>query len=482
MAPKRAARKRAKKEECIINSLPSELIEQVFLSLPRLQVRCGAPTACPLLYPPILPKRVVCIGEPYPSDAILFDETWSPSTCAVPVIGPDDLICGSCNGLLCLYTPTSVIKIANLATGECLHIWLSTITKEYKIIHFLQERDSHTRVRCNVIQVYTLGDEKWKDVVTPEALSLNCVKKSGAIIVDGAMYWLNEDGRTNWQHVVMSFDLAKESFAWIQLPAVDFKEFALGDRKYWISEIDGNVCVSTAQCLHRMLIFKMQIWKLNENADQRWSQKYSIQISSLFARGLHFVHGDKILIQDRDSNLYSYEVPGMNFEIESSKMVKLLSLYPRENDDIHFYVCVKSVVPLDVFAKAAIVRRPRQGGWKLKKWKAWEHEFSRIEKLWTNIHEIELDVLERAQSAGMRAKEVLQHLPDEIIRQRKNNQIDEILKNLPDCPDERPRPIRRLNWVEKIRSFQMLKPRMDVLDNMVTVSDQAIKDIRRTLE
>ncbi|CAN6191985.1 unnamed protein product [Urochloa humidicola] len=74
---------------------------------------------------------------------------------------------------------------------------------------------------------------------------------------------------SDWQHVVMSFDLGKESFARIQLPEVDLDDWALSigdDRHYWITEIDGMV-------------------------DLRWNQKYIIHLLSPFARGLHFVHG-----------------------------------------------------------------------------------------------------------------------------------------------------------------------------------------------
>ena len=117
---------------------------------------------------------------------------------------------------------------------------------------------------------------------------------------------------------------------------------------------------------------------------------YSIQLSSNFALGLHFVYGDKILIQHSDSNLYSYELLGKNFEIESSKMVKLLDLNPRGEDDMQLYTCVKSLVRLDLYAKAAVVHSPkRQGGWKLKKWKAWQYKVFDLEKTWRKIYQLE---------------------------------------------------------------------------------------------
>lgn len=267
--------KKQRNEECIINCLPEDLIEQVFFRLPVSSLlRCigvckqwrkiirdpqyvsshlqNAP-CCALLF---FPQESVS-GRPYPADTILIDEAGSQSTYAVPVIGPEDFLCGSCNGLLCLYTKTSTIKIANFATGECLHLekpmkklrgdhflfygfGFHPLTKEYKIIHFLGDCDEgrhrpHNNKRFSAIQVYTLGDEKWRDIRTPGALSLNCVKNSGTINVDGTMYWLAEDMVASWQHAVMSFDLNEELFALIQLPAATPEDCpGRGPRLYWM--------------------------------------------------------------------------------------------------------------------------------------------------------------------------------------------------------------------------------------------------------
>jgi hypothetical protein len=105
------------------------------------------------------------------------------------------------------------------------------------------------------------------------------VKNSGVVIVDGTMYWLIEDGGSNWKHAVMSFDLGEGSFAQIQLPVVELEDWAFGDgRNYWVTEINGKVCVSTAHSMDGMLICKLQVWALNGTVDQRWSHMYSIQL------------------------------------------------------------------------------------------------------------------------------------------------------------------------------------------------------------
>lgn len=199
MVSEQTKSKRQKKDESIINSLPSDLIKKIFLTLPvSTLLRCAqvckqwcktvrdptfvathlqqAPT-CTLLF-----SRQESVSKRlYPSDAIIFDEAWSKSAWAVPVIGPDDFICGSCNVLLCLYTKSSTIKIANFATGECLHLekpiknlkgdpfshysfGLHPVTKEYNVTHFLGDSGTHSQGSFSVIQVYTLDSEKWRDV------------------------------------------------------------------------------------------------------------------------------------------------------------------------------------------------------------------------------------------------------------------------------------------------------------------------------
>ncbi|CAL5081978.1 unnamed protein product [Urochloa decumbens] len=518
MASKRTTRGQAGKEECIINCLPRELIEHVFLGLPTscllecisvckkwreiIRDSCFAlahiqhPAPCTLLFSP---QGSSISGDLYPSDVVLFDEAWSPSKFAVPVIGPDDLICGSCNGLLCLHTPTSMIKIANLATGECIHLKKPTknlkddhfsfyrfgfypATKDYKVIHFFQKSKPSTKGRFNVIQVYTLGDDRWKDVITPEALSLNCVKNSGAVIVDGTMYWLIEDRGASWQHAVMSFDIGEENFSQIQLPAIDFEDWALGGdarRHYWVEEINGKVCVSTGQRMSRILIGEMQIWSLNGDVHQRWSLLYNIQLSSLFARGLQIVHGNRIMIQTCYSNLYTYELPGKkNFDIDFSKAVKLLDLGPRGEDYIQFFSFVKSLVPLYVYVKAGIVHRPKwHWGWKLKKWKEWEHQLFTTENSWRRICQMEHELLEARQTAAMVMKKISQHFADDVIWQRTRAEIDQILQHLPDCPVQHPRPVRRLNWVEKVKDKEKFEARLQGLEDMFKASSPAMKEI-----
>jgi F-box interacting protein len=420
-------------EECIINGIPRDLIEQIFLKLPVSSllwclgvckhwhkiIRCPQFVAahlkcapcCTLLFAP----QQSISNELHPSEAVLFDEALSPSTWAVPVIGPDEILCGSCNGLLCLYTNASTIKIANLATGACLHLekpvknlrgdhfsfysfGFHPVTKEYKVAHFLRDHCPYAAGSLSAIQVYTLGSKEWEFVKTPEHLSLKFEKNSIVVNVDGKMYWLTEDRGSRWHHAVMSFDFSEKSFALIQLPTVDLEDYAVDClRRYWITEIDGKVCVATAQTTGqrpRVLIGKLQIWTLNGKLEQKWRHKYNIQLPSHTIRGLPFVHGDKIVIQSLSGNLYSYMLPYNSFEFALDKRVKLLDLIHRSDSSIRLHIYVRSLVPLDVYRNVAVVRRPNhKERWNSKKFQIWDHDLCKREEIWNSVHQMVPEVL-----------------------------------------------------------------------------------------
>jgi F-box interacting protein len=451
---------------------------------------------CALLF---FPQESV-LGKRYPSDAIIFDEAWSQSTMAVPVIGPDDFLSGTCNGLLCLYTKTSKIKIANLATGECIlldkpakylkgdhfsyyRFGFHPVTKEYKVIHFLAEHHRYSQATCNVIQVYTLGSEKWRDIRTSEALSLNCVKDYGVVSVDGAMFWLTENSGARWKHAVISFDLSEETFTQLQLPAAALESSKI--RRYWITEIDGKLCIATCEVNRhrpRMLSGELQIWMLDSKVEQKWSQMYSLPYGRNYLPGPHFVHSDKILTQNRNGDLYSCELFGKNHEINTNDREKLLNFSPRKPDNMQSYICVKSLVQLDAYMNVSIVHETKQReGWELKKWHAWKREIHEVEDAWKNVYELEQNSLALPRHLGIVAKVVLRGLPDEVIRRRIAAEIDQILQHLPDCSDQHPRPLRRLNWVERKWDNEKLSARIDGVKDMAKASKQAHSDILRAL-
>jgi len=203
------------------------------------------------------------------------------------------------------------------------------------------------------------------------------------------MFWLTKDAKASWKHVVISFDLSEESFARIQLP-----DSTLGGyRRYWITEINGKVCIATDEVHQhrpRILSSKLQIWTLCSKLESRWSQMYSLPHTNNYLPGPHFVHWDKIMMQSILGDLCSYELFGEACETKLSKKVNLLNFSPHKPDNVQSFICVKSLVRLDAYKKVGIVRGSKQqGGWGLKKWEAWERDICSVENMWEKVYKSE---------------------------------------------------------------------------------------------
>ncbi|KAK3130336.1 hypothetical protein QOZ80_6BG0492160 [Eleusine coracana subsp. coracana] len=168
---------------------------------------------------------------------------------------------------------------------------------------------------------------------------------------------------------------------------------------------------------------------------------------------------------------------------ESAILVMLSSLMnPRKPDNMQCYICVKSLVQLNAYKKVGIMHGMKQReGWELKKWQPWKREIHEIEDTWRNVYELEQNSLAFPRHLGIVAKEVLQHLSDEVIQQRVTAEVDQILQHLPDCPVQHPRSSRRVNWVERKWDKEKLSARIDGAKDMAKASKQAHSDILRAL-
>lgn len=137
-----------------------------------------------------------------PCHATIIDEKWSPWTWAALHMDSDGHLFASCNGLLCFYK-IYTLKIANPATGQCLHLLkpdgimlhdfhylysfgFHPTSREYKLVHFLREPQRYKSgqpFHFNTIQVYTLGEDKWRDIRVPRPC---CMVNLGVVTVDGS--------------------------------------------------------------------------------------------------------------------------------------------------------------------------------------------------------------------------------------------------------------------------------------------------------
>ncbi|PUZ71187.1 hypothetical protein GQ55_2G294100 [Panicum hallii var. hallii] len=325
-----------------------------------------------LLYLPKLhipyPKTV------YPCHATIINEKWSSSTWATSHMDPDDHLFASCNGLLCFYKKF-MLKVVNPATGQWLHLskpdgillhdfhylysfGFHPTTGEYKLVHFQCEPQcckSGQPFHFNTIQVYTLGDGKWRNIKAPRPC---CMVNLGVVNVDGAMYWLTQDEGTNCGMAVMSFDLKEETFTTIRLPSLEVKETTLIDQKVCIVTIPYQSHVPRWRYYNAELSGRVDIWALESQVEHKWFLKYSIQSPWLprYVPQPCFIHREKILLQDCKGNVWYHDLRSKNVHIEHQNEVKLFHLGPHRFYETQSYFYKETLVPLSLYAEAATVR------------------------------------------------------------------------------------------------------------------------------
>jgi len=156
-------------------------------------------------------------------------------------------------------------------------------------------------------------------------------------------------------------------------------------------------------------------------------------------------------------------------------MAELFDFSPRKLYNMQSFICVKSLVRLDVYKKAGIVRRPKQQvGWQLKKWEAWENELREVEKMRSNIHKLEHKIF------GVIDKMVKMHqlLVDNshAISERVRTELNQVLQHKPENPYQT-RFLRRLSWVEQKRDKEELMLRSSKMKGIIQAISQAQDNI-----
>lgn len=272
-------------DPCFIMDHANRAPEHLLLFLPRLDASASFKTA--------MPGRVK-----------LFDEKWSVTTWAASSMDPDDHLFASCNGLLCFYRRYT-LKIVNPATGQRLHLskpdgrsfrdlyylysfGFHPATGEYKLVYFLREprhgRPSGQPFRFDAIQVYTLGEDGWRNVRAPRE---SCLVNLGVVNVGGVMYWISEEEGACCGVAVMEFDLKEESFVTLRPPPL--RACGAPALSYYVTEVEKKVCLVTApfssnaprwRRYNAEVSGRMDVWMLESRGEDRWSLRYSVELSS----------------------------------------------------------------------------------------------------------------------------------------------------------------------------------------------------------
>ncbi|OVA14019.1 F-box associated domain [Macleaya cordata] len=188
----------------------------------------------------------------------------------------NDLIVGSCNGLVCLSIPrmNDPVYICNPFTSEYVYL-PKTIneegflvsgfgyhrsTDEYKVVRIYYP-DQHSMGR---VEVYTLGSGNgWRD---KGEIPYSLFASSG-ILANGALHWLDYK---EWK--IVAFDLADEEFRLLPSPPC-FSCFFPSPLPCCFDLYGvGRLCV-----VHHERSERVDIWSLKqENSSWSWSREFSI--------------------------------------------------------------------------------------------------------------------------------------------------------------------------------------------------------------
>uniref|UniRef100_A0ACD5XT09 Uncharacterized protein n=2 Tax=Avena sativa TaxID=4498 RepID=A0ACD5XT09_AVESA len=361
------------RDPCFVMGHADRAPEHLLLFLPRVDASASHKTAAP-------------------GRLKLFDEKWSVSTWAASSMDPEDHLFASCNGLLCFYRQYT-LKIVNPVTGQCLHLskphgklfrdlyylysfGFHPATGKYKLMYFHHEprhggRSSGQPFCFDSIQVYTLGEDRWREVTAPKQ---SCLVNLGVVNVDGAMYWIAEEEGTCCGVAVMRFDLKEETFVTLRPPPLKACEATdrpcdAPDLSYYVTEVDRTACLVTVpfninaprwRRYNAEVSGRMDVWMLESPAEDRWFLKYSINLPPSAPRFIPqpcFVHGEKILLHSREGDAFCRDVQGEGMmQVEDCSEVSLLNFRPHRYYETQSYLYKETLVPLDVYAGAAIAR------------------------------------------------------------------------------------------------------------------------------
>ncbi|XP_051202216.1 putative F-box protein At1g32420 [Lolium perenne] len=214
-------------------------------------------------------------------------DLWSSST---PARCTSLCIVGTSNGLVCLCDDEvagGAITVANPVTGETLDVpplplppscddadqeqchpvrwhqaysfgYLPT-TKRYKVVRVPCRFDDQD-CEFPTLQVFTLGEESWREVVIPASLS-GCNLGLGIVNINGTMYWIAADG-----HLV-SFDLEEEC-------AMLVRPQPWMSNKCFLTEVHGRLGVVVRDFI--LMDEHTVVWVMD---NPQWSRWYILQVT-----------------------------------------------------------------------------------------------------------------------------------------------------------------------------------------------------------
>ncbi|KAL1811752.1 hypothetical protein DCAR_0623876 [Daucus carota subsp. sativus] len=233
----------------------------------------------------------------------------------------DATLISSCNGLLCLYSPSPknpTYCICNPVSGECMTLphpapltsdctylnhsgfGFCPRTKQYKVVRFM----SSAQTLRAVALVHTLGTRSWRNIgeaphPKPQGFFDN--------FLDGKLHLITAS--RNICDVLFSFDLETEKFEPVPLPAHFSPEYY--GKISWISVgvTCGCLCLCYTSSDTHFEVFVMEEYGVRES----WIKKFAIDVKFYcglriedLQKPIKYLNNEELLFLSRFNSLVSY--------------------------------------------------------------------------------------------------------------------------------------------------------------------------------
>lgn len=243
----------------------------------------------------------------------------------LPLASNSTQMVGSCNGLVCLYTPPNIYLLINPTTGESKLLpdpGTFPTRQRHRLSGFGYDSESgnfmvvsaaihHDGVFDSVVKVYSANTHSWKTIAHPVRALLHVRHPDQSVFVNGVCHWLgwvfspepdvfNDDEDYEAVYKILGFDIANENF--IILPVHEDTKSRGRD----LGQLGGCLCV-----LSREPDLSVGMWVMKEyGVAESWVKIFSFNrayISNRFLTMYPICYaGDKIVFEI-NHHLYLYD-------------------------------------------------------------------------------------------------------------------------------------------------------------------------------
>ncbi|XP_065851082.1 F-box protein CPR1-like [Euphorbia lathyris] len=350
-----------------MTNLPPDLINEILLLLPvksLLRFRCICKSFYSIIDSPDfiyshlrtssakrLHQKLICHGNYNNRTDIHALDTNSGSVEEIPLdfefpyIRP--LFVASCNGLLLLNPSDNVLSILNPSTRNYRELpalpvnfplisyfgicrsgfgYDSTID-DYKVLQIICIKS------CYQVWIFELRSSCWRRIQDFPYINYTDFRRAkvGNCFVDGYVYILCYENGNNESHIIVAFDLVKETFSIASDP------ISQNEGKHTISEACRGCLSITVEAMNVVDLYVQK----NEGVEYRWTKLFSI-LEQFCPRTLGYSKQGENVLVSCFGNLYSYDLIERSFERIQTSLLKKICVM--DLFDYSYILCVESLV------------------------------------------------------------------------------------------------------------------------------------------